>query len=101
VQTRDQLAKQDFINANRVMLGLTPFDQNPIANSGETEQQAQQLNNANPLTQPAPDASPGQQSGAPQIASQLEDAEQRLQVTAVAALRLCNAQPTPRPSAKP
>jgi hypothetical protein len=90
VQTRNLIAKQDFINANRVLLGLQPFDQNPIANSGMNEQQSAMINNANPYTQPAPSASPGQAAGVEQIATELQAAEGRLQTTAIAALHLCN-----------
>jgi hypothetical protein len=90
VQTRNQIAKQDFINANRVLLGLQPFEQNPIAGSGMTGQQTEMVNGANPLTQPAPTVSPGRQAGPAQIESELQDAEDRLRTTAIAALRLCN-----------
>jgi hypothetical protein len=93
VQQRDLIAKRDFINSNRVLLGLTPFDSQPIAGSDQADQQALPMHDdANPFTQPQPDASPGsrQQTGAPQLGRQLSQAEYRLQTTAVAALKLCN-----------
>jgi hypothetical protein len=91
VAQRDLMAKRDFINANRVLLGLQPFD----------EQGVQPLQN--PFTQPIASASPGsrEQMGGPQLQAQLSDAEGRLQVTALAALRLCNGGPKASPSPKP
>jgi hypothetical protein len=102
VQTLDLMAKRDFINANRVLLGLQPFDAGPIANTGQQNQQAQVLQEGNnPLTQPGPSAAPGQQATVKQITSDLQDAEGRLQTTAIAALHLCTVNTAPTPQASP
>ncbi len=93
VQERDLEAKRDFINANRVLLGLAPFDSQPIVGTDVASQQGQiEQSGMNPFTHPLPGASPGtrRQMGAQQIAARLQDAENRLQATAVAALRLCD-----------
>jgi hypothetical protein len=101
VQTLNLMAKRDFINSNRVLLGLQPLDNGPIANTSQQSQQSQMTQQgSNPLTQPGPSASPDQEATAAQISTDLQEAEQRLQTTAIAALHLCrssNATPSPRP----
>jgi hypothetical protein len=104
VTQRDLIAKREFINANRILLGLAPFDEEPLGNTSASSQQAQIMQQEqNPFTQPAADPSPGstEQTGAPQVQKQLQDAEGRLQVTALAALRLCNGPPKASTSPKP
>ncbi|HEY5341593.1 MAG TPA: hypothetical protein VIK27_11245 [Candidatus Aquilonibacter sp.] len=74
VQQRNLSAKRAFIDANRELLGLAPFDGEPISGT---------------ITE---------QTGATRVHKDLGDAEKRLAVTALAALRLCREQvrkPTP------
>lgn len=92
VQTRSLLAKQDFINGNRVLLGLAPLDTEPIAGGNADAMQTQNVHDANPFVAPQPSASPGskEMTDAAHLQSSLDDAENRLKLTALTALRLCN-----------
>ncbi len=92
VQSRNLQAQRDFINANRVLLGLAPLAGLPLPGSGPSG------DSQSALADTMPQASPGshQQVDALQLDAQLGEAEGRLRATAVAAQRLC-AHATPPP----
>jgi hypothetical protein len=97
VQQRNLQAERDFINANRILLGLQPLDAPPLSasipGSSATADIADQLRqdmNATTQTQPVPSPGVRQQVDSQQLDEQLGLAESRLRATAIAAGRLCN-----------
>jgi hypothetical protein len=82
VQQRNQQSERDFINSNRVLLGLAPLD-----DSLTGPMLADQSATAQTLVQPSPGVR--QQVDAQQLDAALQTAEYRLRLTAVAAQRLC------------
>jgi hypothetical protein len=97
VQERNLQAERDFINGNRILLGLQPLDAPPLSaslpgssTSADIADQLRQDMNATTQTQPVPSPGVRQQVDAQQLDEQLGLAESRLRATAVAALRLCS-----------
>jgi hypothetical protein len=85
VQARNLQAERDFINSNRVLLGLPPLEGLPLPGSGPGGTSQNVL--ADTMTQASPGAR--QQVDAQQLDAQLGEAEGRLRAMAIAAQRLC------------
>jgi len=102
VQQRNLQAQRDFINANRILLGLAPLDALPLSasipgSSTNADIADTMRSDMSATTQTLPQASPGarQQVDAQQLDQQLQNAEARLRATAIAAGRLCTHSKSP------
>ncbi|MDE2481909.1 MAG: hypothetical protein KGN02_06935 [bacterium] len=93
VQQRNILAKQDFINGNRALMGLPPLDGLPLGNGAAAAASYQEHRDQSRVTGSSVNGGP---SVLDRVRSGLTSAESELAHTAVAAQRMCTAPPTKR-----
>ncbi len=95
VQQRNLLAKQDFFNGNRALMGLPPLDGLPFGTGAAAAQSYQQVREQNQATAKAVNGGP---TIVQRIRSSLSASEGELAHTAIAAQKMCT---SPNPKKRP